>query len=364
MLIPLGQTLPAMRHLTILLLLPLVAACGKDEGKPAPAQNASSVQTVSVVPIQDAVVHPTLTAQAQVVSRNISRMAAQISARIVALPVEPGQRIGQGTVVARLDCKDYQIALAQAQAALEASGARLQLATLQLKRSEELAARNFISGDALDQKRTETNVAKADRDLQASQLAAAQSNVGKCVITSPFPAIVEAVPGNAGELASPGTPLVTLWDVHSLEVSAQVQAKDADSLAKAKSIEFQTMGSAYALNLKRVSPAMSGTSRTQETRLSFVKGLPKPGATGQIQWQGSEPHLPADLLVTRNGKLGMFVLEDSHARFVAIAGAQEGRPAPIEITGGVSLVTDGRFALQDGQAVSVRPAAASQKNEQ
>lgn len=330
----------------------MLAACGREENTPAPAQKPAAIQ-VAAVPVAEAVVYPGLTAQAQVTSRNISSMAAQLSARIAALPVEAGQKIAQGTVVARLDCRDYNISLRQAQATLNAADARMQLAAQQMKRSEDLAAKGFISGDALDQKRTEVNVAKADRDLAASQVASAQSNVGKCVIVSPFAAIVEAVPGNVGELASPGTPLVTLWDVQSLEVSAQVQAKDADSLAKAGSIEFHTPDGVHALKLKRVSPAMSGTSRTQEARLIFSKDAPKPGATGQIQWQAAAPHLPADLLVTRDGKLGVFVLEGERARFVPIADAQEGRPAPVEIADGMMVITEGRFALQDGQAVSV-----------
>lgn len=343
---------PIMRSLLILFLLPMLAACGREENTPAPAQKAAAVQ-VSAVPVAEAVVYPGLTAQAQVTSRNISSIAAQLSARIAALPVEAGQKIARGAVVARLDCRDNSIALKQAQAALNAAEARLQLAAQQMKRSEDLAAKGFISGDALDQKRTEVNVAKADRDLAASQVASAQSNVGKCVIASPFAAIVEAVPGNVGELASPGTPLVTLWDVQSLEVSAQVQAKDADNLAKAGAIEFHTLDGVYPLKLKRVSPALSGTSRTQEARLTFAEDLPKPGATGQIQWQTAAPHLPADLLVTRDGKLGVFVLEGERARFVPIAEAQEGRPAPVEMADGMMVITEGRFALQDGQTVKM-----------
>lgn len=347
-----------MRSLLILLLLPVLASCGRDENKPAPVQSAAAAIAVSTVPLREAAIYPRLTAQAQVTSRNISKLAAQISARIAALPVEPGQRIAMGTAVARLDCRDYGIALKQAQASLDAAEARLRLAALQMKRSEELASRNFISGDALDQKRTELNIAQADRELAASQVASAQSNVGKCVIVAPFAAIVESVPGNVGELASPGTPLVTLWDVQALEVSAQVQAKDEESLARAGAIEFHTIEGSYPLKLKRVSPAMSGASRTHEARLGFAGPSPKPGASGQLLWQTSTPHIPADLMVSRNGKLGIFLLEQERARFLPIANAQEGRPAPIEAADGMMVITEGRFALQDGQAVRVQAAPA------
>lgn len=345
-----------MRPFHALLFLTLLSACGRDESLP-PAPRETAAVSVSAVPVLEAAIHPEFTAQAQVISRNISSMSSQISARIISLPVEPGQKIPRGSVVARLDCTDYEIALKQTQASLEAAEARLRLAALQTRRSEELAGKNFISGDALDQKRTELNIAQADRDLAASQLASARSNAGKCVIASPFAAIVESVPGNVGELASPGTPLVKLWDLQSLEISAQVQAKDAQSLAEADAVEFVTIDGAYPLKLKRVSPAMSGTSRTQEARLVFANETPKPGATGQLQWQTRTTHIPADLLVTRNGVLGVFILEGDKSRFLAIEGAQEGRPAPIEAFPGMRVITEGRFALQDGQTVQARPDA-------
>lgn len=342
-----------MRSLTPLLFfgLTLLAACGREQSPPAPAQKPAAVQ-VSAVPLAELAVYPRLTAQAEVTSRNISKLAAEIPARIAALPVETGQKIARGTVVARLDCRDHELALKQAEAALAAADARLTLALQQLKRSEELAGKGFISNDALDQRRSGLNVARAERELQASQVAAARNAVAKCVIRAPFAAIVEAVPGSVGELGSPGMPLVTLLDVQSLEVSAEVQAKDADSLARANAIEFHTPDGVYALRLKRISPALSAMSRTQEARLGFVKEVPRPGASGQIRWQSATPHLPADLLVTRNGRLGVFVLEDGRARFLALDGAQEGRPTPIDLPAGTMLITDGRFALQDGQAVS------------
>lgn len=348
-----------MRAYALLLLVPLFAACGREDASQAKAaQAAAPIAQVAAVSAESILIYPGATAQAQVTSRNISEIAAQLSARIVSITVEPGQKIARGAVVARLDCRDYQIALSQAQAALKSAEARLKLASLQVKRTEELAARNFISGDALDSKRTELNIAQADRDLANSQVASAQSNVGKCVLTAPFAAIVEARPGNVGELASPGTPLVRLWDADGLEVAAQIQERDAASLKAAKTIELVTPEGRLPLNLKRISPAMSGASRTQEARLGFAAALPKPGASGQIEWQDNTPHLPADYLLTRKGALGLFVLEQNRARFIALPGVQEGRPAAINLAAidlkpDTRIITEGRFALQDGQTVSI-----------
>jgi hypothetical protein len=51
----------------------------------------------------------------------------------------------------------------------------------------------------------------------------------------------------------------------------------------------------------------------------------------------------------------VFVVSGQTARFVPLPGAQEGRLAAADaLPADVALVTDGRFALQDGMAVTVR----------
>ncbi|NWG38637.1 MAG: efflux RND transporter periplasmic adaptor subunit [Hydrogenophilaceae bacterium] len=345
----------------ILALVTVLISCGKPTGEETDknALPKNSAAHVTTVRLGDLVFHPELSAQAQVTSRNISKIAAEIAARIEALPVEAGQRIPANKVVARLDCRDAGIALQQAQAQLATASARLRLAEQQLKRSEDLASRNFISGDALDQRRTEVNVILAERQLSRAQVEAAQRNVGKCVVVSPFDAVVEAKLANVGELASPGTPLLTLWDMSGLEVSAEVQQKDADSLARANPVMLETPEADFPLKLKRISPALNTSARTREARLGFVRETPHPGASGRIRWRTDEPYLPAEYVLLREGRYGIFVQEANKARFIALPDAQEGRPVMVSLPLDTFVISEGRFALRDGQEISVSKSTTS-----
>ncbi|HJS36713.1 MAG TPA: biotin/lipoyl-binding protein, partial [Burkholderiales bacterium] len=78
---------------------------------------AEEPAAVLVQPLAEAAVYPERDASAQVVSLNESRIAAEIAGRIEALPVEVGQRLARGAVVARLDCRDHQLAHERARAA-------------------------------------------------------------------------------------------------------------------------------------------------------------------------------------------------------------------------------------------------------
>jgi RND family efflux transporter MFP subunit len=305
-------------------------------------------------PLTELSIHPRREASAQVVSLNVAKLSAELSARIASLPVEPGQRIAKGAIVAQLDCADTRIAAQRAQAALESSQARMKLAQLQLQRSSELAARNFISGDALDAKRTEVAVMAAEVRLGAATHAAAQRDIGKCTLRSPFPAIVEGRLGQVGELASPGTPIVQLWDTSSLQLSAQLQADDADRMGQVNPV-FVTQGREYSVKLLRVSPAMNLAARTREARFGFPQATPAPGSSGVLRWRDPRAFVPADYLVRRNNQLGVFVVSQGVARFVLLPDAQEGRPASAApLPADAVLATDGRFALRDGVAVELR----------
>ena len=314
---------------------------------------AAAPPVVSVKPLGEIAIYPERSAQAQVLSRNDSKLSAEIAARILSIPVQVGQLVKRGAVVVKLDCGDFKIATQRAQAQLDGAGARLKLAQMQVKRAQELSQSGFISKDALDARATEISVAQADRNLAAAQLAAAQREVSKCNIHAPFDAVVHNRLGKVGELAAPGTPLMTLVDMSHLEVVIELQQKDGISLQQASANDFETQGKRYQLKLLRVSPVVNLQSRSQEARFAFVKQVAAPGLSGRVVWRDAQTHLPPEYIVARNAGLGFFVLKDGRARFVPLVGAQEGRPAAAPYVLETVVITAGHLALSEGQFVSV-----------
>ena len=327
----------------ILILLALL-------GAPALAASPTPIKTQA---LSELAIHPQRVASAQVVSLNLAKLSAELAARIDSIAVEPGQRIAKGAIIAKLDCVDIQIAAQRAQASLESTQARLQLAQQQFRRNQELAAKHFISSAALDARKTDLDIATADVKLSTAARAAARRDIGKCILRSPYPAIVEARLAQVGELASPGTPIVQLWDTSRMQLSAQIQQADADWLKQVHPV-FVSQGREYAVKLLRISPAVNLAARTREARFSFGTIAPAPGSNGVLRWQDPRAFVPADYLISRNQQLGLFVLEGKTVRFVPLASAQEGRPAPADLPGNTRLITEGRFALQDGMVVTPR----------
>ena len=345
-----------MMRIRLLLLAAALALPAYAQVGPAPIAPA-----VVFKPLSEIAVYPERQASAQAVSLNESRIAAEIPGRIEAIPVRVGERIARGAVLVRIECRDHELARERAVAGIKAADARIALAEQQFRRARELAARGFFSSEALAARDTEVQVLRADREQLRAQFDTAARAVGKCTIRAPFAAIVRERLGQVGELAAPGSPLVALSDTDRVEVSAQLQIADATSLSKAPDVRFTGDGEARALALLRISPAISPQARTREARLRF-KGEPAAaGASGALIWRDSQPHIPADVVVRREGALGVFVEEGGVARFHSVAGAQEGRLTAVDLPPEARIAVAGQLTLRDGQRLDGQAVDATRK---
>jgi RND family efflux transporter MFP subunit len=337
---------PALLRLAILsvALHPVAPALAQASAEPARVTTAAAAR-VHVLPERDA--------PASAVARNESRLGAEIAARIAAIPVEVGQTVARGALVVQLDDADAKLALAQAQAALQSAQARLALAEAQLARARDLQGREFISPEALAQRETETAVVRAEVATAQAALAAAQRTLEKTAVRAPFAGVVMARPGQVGEIAQPGAPLVVLKDAAAPEVASPIPATQADALDARVAFEFVANGAAYPVRLLRLSPAVQAATRTREARLAFVGPAPPAGTEGRLRWRDPRPHLPAEVIVQRDRDgqpaFGVFVAEAGRAKFVPVASAQAGRPAVSPLQASAQVVTSGQAALHDGQ---------------
>src|SRR5690606_8869591 len=109
-------------------------------------------------PLAQIAVYPEFRAPATVVAQEEARIAAELSARIVAMPARVGASIRRGTELVRLDDASFRIELERVRAQIALIDSRIRLARAQLAQSRALAARGFISADGLRIRETEVGV--------------------------------------------------------------------------------------------------------------------------------------------------------------------------------------------------------------
>lgn len=292
-------------------------------------------------------------AAAEAVSLQSTTISAEIEARVVDIQAQTADEVPADSTLVHLDCRDYELQLQQARAEANAARAQLKLAQQRLNRTTALIDRKHVSQDVLDQQQTELDAAQANVESKAVRTEQAITKLSRCSIKSPFRAAVTEIHVGIGEFVRSGTPLLDIEDLDHVEVSARVLPVEVASLLAAPNIFLEFSGLRFELAVDRISPIVDRTTRTHEVRLRF-KSLAAPvGASGRVTWKERKPGLPADLLVQRDGKLGIFVLEGQSARFLHLENAVEGRPAAMDVSPETLIVTSGRHNLQSGDRIEL-----------
>ncbi|TNF60586.1 MAG: efflux RND transporter periplasmic adaptor subunit [Burkholderiales bacterium] len=352
---------PASRALRQTLCMVLSAAA--IAWTPVSAQEAAAppVETAS---LQASQVFPGREAAARVRARNVSRLAAEIGGTLQQWTVDVGAGVRRGQVLARIDPRDQELAVQRARAALDASEARLSLARSQLQRARELTAQGFLSTEALAQRETEVALVQAETEASRAQLATVRRQLDKTVLRAPYDGEVLERHAQTGEAVTPGSLLYVIAEQAAVEIDATIHPQDAAALSQARQLRFEAEGRTHPVGLLRIGATVSEPARTRTARLSFAADgdVPAPGTAGTLRWEDGRPHLPPGIVVRREGRLGVFAVQEQGAsavvRFRALPGAQEGRavPVPPDWPKTLLLVVRGQSALQDGQTVSPQPA--------
>src|SRR6266571_1191084 len=149
-----------------------------------------TVQTMMVVARTDRQSRVLLTGSGYVVTRHkYITIGTKILGQIVEEPIEEGQHIKAGDVLARIDDRDYQAQLRQAIAMRDVAKANLHLLQDKANRARHLMT-GAISTDDFETAITAAEVAQAQLKREEAAVDYAKFNVNQCIIRSPINGIV------------------------------------------------------------------------------------------------------------------------------------------------------------------------------
>ena len=185
----------------------------------APVASSPARASVGVARLDSVWVQPEREAPASVVARNVSRLSAETAGTLLRWTADVGAAVKRGEVLAQIDPRDAELSVQRAQAALDASNARLKLAQAQLQRSRDLVAQGFYSQEALAQRETEVALLQTEASANRAQLATAQRQLGKTTLRAPFDASVTERLAQTGEAVASGSALYVLTDSGPAELA-------------------------------------------------------------------------------------------------------------------------------------------------
>lgn len=313
--------------------------------------NSIRAKTIAAKPFSDVAVTVRRSAPARVISLNRAQIAAELNARILAVDVRVGDAVERDDTLVRLDCRDYEHALAESNARLKAFISRRELADRQLARTRALLKTRTVSEDVVNQRQSEVETSVADIAAQRALIDRAATNASRCDVKSPFAGIVTQRHAQVGEYTSPGTTLVEIVDIEHVELVAEIDNADAARVEQHGKAVFRYAGESYPASVRALLPVVNPITRSRDTRLTFDAKAPHVGATGRLEWIQASNAIPTHLVVSRGGRLGVFTVEDDKARFITADAALPGRPAVVNLPDGALVVTQGRQSLEDGDPI-------------
>lgn len=160
-------------------------------------------------------------------------MKSKASGEIVELPVEVGDYVKKGQLIARLDQKDEKAAVEQARADLDIAKAELKQAQKTYDRRNKLYESDLISEEERDQIELSLAVARGKLVQASSALERAEERLSESVVRAPIDGIILQKYVEKGQIIASGvsnvgggSPIVDIADMSSVYVEAGIDEID------------------------------------------------------------------------------------------------------------------------------------------
>lgn len=296
----------------------------------------------------------------------VPEQKAQISSRLIGyikgLEVEVGQTVKRGQLLFSIDSADINSQIVQANAGYQQAIAGLNDAKLDYDRFTQLYKDASVSKQQYDKIRLQYNIAQQNVAAAKSALNQAKEQLNYANVKAPFDGVIVDKMAVAGDLASPGKPIVIIENTASLIVQTEV-AGDLFAVLKMGDeatvvVEGQPkplVGTIYTLvssanpktrthTVKLSLPVITGVNSGTFARVSFKRGVRQ------------TMMIPKSAIVNRAGIEGVFVTENSKAFFRMVRTGLE-IDDKVEIQAGLALgeqvVVDNNQSILNGDTIEI-----------
>ncbi len=320
-----------------------------------------------------------LNASGYVVAQRKAAVASKITGRLEWLGVEEGSPVQEGQVIARLENRDVQAALAQAAAELQRARtevvrvrAEQHEAQLNFRRFEDLLADGIIARSEFDQTearhlRARAAVRSAEAAVKASEAALRGADVALdyTQIRAPFDAVVLTKNADIGDIVTPigaaaeaKAAVVNIADLDSLQVEADVSESNLEKVRVGQPCEIQLDAlpeRRFAGAVHMIVPTADRTKATVLVKVRFLEKEPKilPEMSARVAFlertltegeQRPRTAVSRAAVTRRNGQQVVFQLSEERATATKVQTGEE-MGEMLEILSGV----------QAGEKVVIRP---------
>ena len=305
-------------------------------------------------------------------------IGTKILGQIVAEPIEEGQRVKVGDLLARIDDRDYQAQLRQAYADRDLSEANVVLKKARAERLRALFKEGVQSKDSLDDAENQLSVAEAELKKAIGAIDFAKFEVSQTVITSPINGVVLQKYRELGDTINFGgeiqagggaTDIVQLADLSDLRCEVDINESD---IAKVKMGTPATVildaypDDPFPATVVKIYPEadrQKGTVKVEVRVLQPDLKVIKPEMSAKVTFQSITTQtaaapmvlVPKKAIVTEGSSNSVWVVRGDSAHLVPIIVGrefQEGVEVKQGLSGGEMVIVVPAATIKEGQEVT------------
>jgi membrane fusion protein, multidrug efflux system len=360
-----------MRRFAVLLAVTF-ASLGSACSRPAPPPEP--VRAVRTINVGQQSAGSSIDYAGEVRARSESRLSFRVAGKMVSRPVDLGDAVKAGQVLASLDPMDLRLGQQAASSGLEAARVNADQAGADLKRFKELREQGFISAAELDRRDSTFKAAQAQYE-QARAQASVQSNQARyTTLVSDAKGVVTAIEAEPGAVLAAGAPVLRIAPDGPRDVVFSVPEQHAGQLraleGKPGLLQVRLWGAAadaaVPATVREVAAAADPATRTFLVKADVGKAAVRLGQTATVTLAVPAAavalKIPLAALFEQQGQSHVWLLDTAamtvRAQPVKVAGA-EGNMVLIAsgLTAGQTVVSAGAHTLTAGQKVSLYNAA-------
>lgn len=396
----------SLRSLLAVLFSAGLVSCS-DGPRPETAKQKAPPRPVELVSAEIRPMERTITVTGALAAREQSVLSAKVSGRLQQLTVDIGSVVRQGDLLAKIEPRDYELGVQQAEAALAEARAALGLpaegdddrvqsdqvssvkqaravleeATKNRERVRSLNQSGIAAQSELDTVEAAYTVAVTRYQLaieeahsriatvaqRRAELGLARKRLADTNLIAPFEGVVQSRPAGIGQYVAAGTPTIELVQTDPLRLRLDVAERDSGLVRIGQTIRLLTEGDTnqYTGRITRLSPALNEETRTLLVEADVPnRGTLRPGlfARAEIVVADNDPALcvPEAALTTFAGLEKVVGVDEGKALEKVITTGRR-RQGQVEVLSGLSAgeqVVLNPGGLRTGSPVTTRAAAA------
>ena len=340
------------------LIVATVTGCDKPV---PPAPQARPVRAVAVERVAEG---ETVSLTGHVRAKDQASLAFRLDGRMIERPVNVGDVLTAGQVVAKLDPQIQQNSLRTAEGNLSSLEAQLREARITFWRQQELLKDGWTSRAKFDEAKHKLQTIQAQVDAAQAQVRTAEEQLSYTVLSVDAPGAVTAVGAEPGEVIHAGQMIVQLARQGGRDAVFDVPEQlnrtgPRDPLVQIALTNDPTVRATG--RVREVSPQADAATRTFQIKVGIID--PPEGmelgstVTGSIKLSAPPGvEIPASALTEANGNPAVWVV-DPQSQTVSLRSVDVSRydPATVVISQGLEtgevVVTAGVQVLRPGQKV-------------